>query len=412
MKTKITIFLCLFSVLFTSAIAQSLDSLLNKAYNNNPGLKALQLEYEAALQKGPQVSQLPNPTIGIGVPILSPETRLGSQVLSVSASQMFPWFGTLKARENVVITMAKSRYEQRAAERLNIDYKIKTAYYKLYQLHEEQTILKRNIRIFLTLEKVALAKVESGKSLASDVLSVRLKIEELGKQVQLREEQKKALSAQINEAIGSQENIPISVDIAKVNLADLTYDLATHRENIQNNHPLIKQIDWNIETSANEIELNNLSNKLSFGVGLDYSLVESRTDANPVDNGRDILIPKVMLTLPIYRKKYNAKKEEELLKQLAFNQQKEQVTNVLISKIKQYKSEFENAILLFELAQLQIELSNSAYDILLEDYSNKGQRFDELLKLQNDINQYELNMLRAAVQTHLAKFRIEHLTDF
>ncbi len=412
MKTKyIVLILALMASTF-AVKAQTLDSLLKKAYDNNPELKALQLEYEAALQKGPQVSQLPDPTVGVGIPVLRPETRLGGQVFSVSASQMFPWFGTLKAKEDVVLTMAKSKYERVATERLNIDYQIKTAYYNLYLIQTKQSILRKNIRIFESLEKVALAKVESGKSIASDVLTVQIKIEELNQQIQILEEQKLAYTATINEAVNNPLNSAIQIDTTQITIAEIEYNIEQFRNNIQANHPLIKQLDWNIETSNKALALNALAGKPSFGVGLDYSLVTGRTDAIPVNNGRDILIPKVMVSIPIYRKKYAAKKEEESLKQQAFEFQKENLTNRMISSIQGYKSEYESAKLMFELANKQIEISNSAYDILLADYSSKGKRFDELMKLQSDINRYEIEIIKSIVQSHLAKFKIERLTDF
>lgn len=412
MKTKYIVLLLALMASTFAVKAQTLDSLLIKAYDNNPELKALQLEYEAALQKGPQVSQLPDPTVGVGVPVLRPETRLGGQVFSVSASQMFPWFGTLKAKEDMVITMAKSKYERVAAERLNIDYQIKTAYYNLYLLQGKQIILRKNIRIFETLEKVALAKVESGKSIASDVLTVRIKIEELNQQIQVLEEQKLANTATINEAINNPFNSAIQIDTTQISIAEIEYNIEQFRKNIQANHPLIKQLNWNIETSNKALVLNALDGKPSFGVGLDYSLVNGRTDAFPVNNGRDILIPKAMVSIPIYRKKYAAKKEEESLKQQAFEFHKESLTNRMISSIQGYKSEYESAKLMFELAYKQIEISNSAYDILLADYSSKGKRFDELMKLQSDINRYEIEIIKSIVQSHLSKFKIDRLTDF
>jgi len=412
MKTKYIVLLLAWMASTFAVKAQTLDSLLKKAYNNNPELKTLQLEYEAALQKGPQVSQLPDPTVGVGVPVLRPETRLGGQVFSVSASQMFPWFGTLKAKEDVVLTMAKSKYERVAAERLNIDYQIKTAYYNLDLLQAKQNILRKNIRIFETLEKVALAKVESGKSIASDVLTVRIKIEELNQQIQVLEEQKLAYTATINEAINNPLNSAIQIDTTQITIAEIEYNIEQFRKNIQANHPLIKQLNWNIETSNKALALNALEGKPSFGVGLDYSLVNGRTDAFPVNNGRDILIPKVMVSIPIYRKKYAAKKEEESLKQQAFEFQKESLTNRMISGIQGYKSKYESAKLMFELANKQIKISNSAYDILLADYSSKGNRFDELMKLQSDINRYEIEIIKSIVQSHLAKFKIDRLTDF
>ena len=412
MKTKYIIIATLLLTSTFNVKAQTLDSLLKKAYDNNPTLKAIQLEYEAALQKGPQVSQLPDPTVGVGVPILRPETRLGGQVLSVSASQMFPWFGTLKAKEDVALTMAKSKYEQIAAERLDIDYQIKTAYFNLYLLQEQQKIIQKNIRIFETIEKVALAKVESGKSIASDVLTVRIKVEELNQQIQILEERKQGFSASINEAVNNPNNDTIQVDTTKLALAELAYDLDQLKQKIESNHPLIKQLDWNIEASNKALTLNTLDGKPSFGVGLDYSLVNGRTDAIPVNNGRDILIPKIMVSIPIYRKKYKAKKQEEELKQQAFDLQKESLTNQMMSSIQGFKSEYKSAKLMFELAHKQIEISNSAYDILLADYSSKGKRFDELMKLQSDINRYEIEIIKSIVQSHLAKFKIERLTDF
>ncbi len=412
MKTKYIVLL--FALMASTFVvkAQTLDSLIKKAYANNPELKALQLEYEAALQKGPQVSQLPDPTVGVGIPVLRPETRLGGQVFSVSASQMFPWFGTLKAKEDVVLTMAKSKYERVAVERLNIDYKIKTAYYNLHLLQAKQNILRKNIRIFESLEKVALAKVESGKSIASDVLTVRIRIEELNQQIQILEEQKLAYTATINEAVNNPLNSAIQIDTTQITIAEIEYNIEQFRKNIQVNHPLIKQLNWKIEASNKALALNALDGKPSFGVGLDYSLVTGRTDAIPVNNGRDILIPKVMVSIPIYRKKYIAKKEEESLKQQAFEFQKENLTNRMISSIQGYKSEYESTKLMFELANKQIEISNSAYDILLADYSSKGKRFDELMKLQSDINRYEIEIIKSIVQSHLAKFKIDRLTDF
>ncbi|MCB9226869.1 MAG: TolC family protein [Chitinophagales bacterium] len=412
MKIKLILSLLCFMMLSFVLKSQTLDSLLIKAYNNNPELKALQLQYEAALKKAPQVKQLPDPTVGVGVPALRPETRLGAQVLSISASQMFPWFGTLKAKEDVVLTMAKSKYEQVAAERLNIDYQIKTAYFNLYLLQKQQDVIYKDIRIFETLEKVALAKVESGKSLASDVLTVRIKLEELNNKIQILEEQKQYFTAAINEAVNNPASTIILLDTTTVSFADLHYDLEQFKQNIQDNHPLINQLDWNIEASNKELALNAKDRMPSIGLGLDYSMVAKRTDANPQYNGRDILIPKVVVAIPLYQKKYTAKTEGEKLKQEAYNLQKESVTNKMISNIQSYKSEYESAKLMYNLSNKQIEISNSAYDILLAEYSSSGKRFDELMKLQDNINSYEIEILKAIVQSHLSKFKIERLTNF
>ena len=141
-------------------------------------------------------------------------------------------------------------------------------------------------------------------------------------------------------------------------------------------------------------------------------MVGNRTDAEPIDNGRDILVPKVMISLPIYRKKYTAKNQEETLKKEAYAYQKQSVTNQMVRDLQNYKSDYERAKLIFELAQKQIQLSDSAYSILMADYSSQGKRFDELMQLQSDVNRYELEIINAIVQSHIVNFKIERLTNF
>ena len=80
-------------------IAQAPDALFKIATENNSSLKALEQEYQSSLTKATQVSQWMNPEIGLGGFVSPAETRLGAQRARVSAMQMFPWFGTVKAKE-------------------------------------------------------------------------------------------------------------------------------------------------------------------------------------------------------------------------------------------------------------------------------------------------------------------------
>ena len=80
--------------------AQTLDDYFKIASENNPELQKKYKDFEMAMKKIPQVSSLPDPNLSIGVFISPVETRVGPQIAKVSLSQMFPWFGTLKANEN------------------------------------------------------------------------------------------------------------------------------------------------------------------------------------------------------------------------------------------------------------------------------------------------------------------------
>ncbi|MEZ5011643.1 MAG: TolC family protein [Bacteroidales bacterium] len=88
-----------------------------------------------------------DPQLAFGYFISPVETRMGPQLLKISASQMFPWFGTLKARENLSVMAAKSSYEQFAEARSKLFYDVKAAYYDLYFNRKaiENTIQGMNI---------------------------------------------------------------------------------------------------------------------------------------------------------------------------------------------------------------------------------------------------------------------------
>src|SRR5664279_1332886 len=75
------------------------DSLLRYleiAAKNNPGVLQKFSEYEAALQKIPQVGSLPDPELSAGVFLSPMELVSGNQVADLRLMQMFPWFGVRK----------------------------------------------------------------------------------------------------------------------------------------------------------------------------------------------------------------------------------------------------------------------------------------------------------------------------
>mgnify|MGYP002624897445 CR=1 FL=1 len=106
-----SIIIFLFALATGSIPAQSLEDYLEIAIENNPGIRAKQTEVQAALQKLPQAKALPDPTVN-GSFFLSPMMLpMGNQLGSISAMQMFPWFGALDAMENEAARMAEVKLQ-------------------------------------------------------------------------------------------------------------------------------------------------------------------------------------------------------------------------------------------------------------------------------------------------------------
>lgn len=391
--------------------AQSLDSLLHLVVENNTELKSIELEYQSILEKKDQVSQLPNPQLGVGVPALRPETRLGPQMMMISASQMFPWFGALKAKEDVVISMSKAKYEQLSIVKLDLFYTVKSAYYQLYFLNKKQSVINKNITLFESLESLSLAKIESGQATIADALRVQTNLQGLRQQLLMIENKKLVFESKINEVTGQ----PIETKIAiadSLQLPILEYNLDEFRKKIESHHPLITQINYQIEQSNNTIDVNSSMNKPTIGLGLDYSLVGERTDATPMNNGRDILVPKVMVSIPLFRKSYKSKIAEEGFIQQSLELKKETITDRMICLLIMYKADFDNGVLEKNVYQDQSKTMKMAYNVLVANYSSSGNGFEELLMVQKQLLDFELGIFQAELKANIAQANIERITKF
>ncbi|MCO6476782.1 MAG: TolC family protein [Phaeodactylibacter sp.] len=389
-------------------VAQPLDTLIALALENNYEIRALQQEYQAALQQAPQVSQLPDPEVGLGIFALPVETRLGPQWVRLGATQMFPWKGKLKAQEDVVLAMAKADFERIGALRLDLRYRVSQAYFQLYELDATQDILSRNIRIFRALEAIALTRVENGKSSLADVLRVQSKIVELQKEIERLDNQKVKPVATINQLIGRPAGA-IILPADTLGVAVLPYRRDSLLALIRENHPALAALKWQQEAARRRITVNELEGKPDFGVGLDYIFVGQRSDADPAGNGRDILSPRMTVQVPLYRKKYDAREREEELRIAALDNRQEDRGLRFAAAIEQAYADYRDALLQLELYEEQVGLINSSAEILQASYSNDGASFDELLQLQNDLVNYDKMRLKAIVKTHLAKAEVEKL---
>jgi Cu(I)/Ag(I) efflux system membrane protein CusA/SilA len=404
-KAGIASLVILLSFSVSSASAQTLAQLTQEVETQNPELKMLNSEYRAALERAPQVSQLPDPEIGIGAFPLPVETRLGGQQLRLGATQMFPWFGTLSQKEDLEVAKAKAVYERVGAKLLDLRYQLEQSYFQVYSIQRSRAIIQENIVLFEALERLALTKVESGKASAADVLRVQLKIEELKQELAILETSELDPTATINQLRNQPLNRAIVI-VENLAFTDLPYNKDSLMANIQRNHPLIRMLKQQQEVAREAITLNEFNSKPSFGVGFDYILVDERTDAFPANNGRDILQLRASVKIPLFREQYAAKEREENIRIEGLAYQQEDVLSKFLTMIEQAYVRHETARLQVELYQRQIEITDAAIRILEDSYSTQGSNFDELLRLENDLVGYDMKMLKAIVQSHLAKSNI------
>ncbi|MEZ4995296.1 MAG: efflux RND transporter permease subunit [Saprospiraceae bacterium] len=407
MKTLSAVLLVFFATtLSVQAQSTPLENLKQKAVENNPELKVLELEYKAALERAPQVSQLPDPEIGLGFFPLPVETRLGAQSFRLGATQMFPWFGTLESKKDLELAKAKALFERIAARRLELEYQVEEAYYRLYEIRKSREIIGRNVQFLEALQELARIRVENGRSSLADVLRVQLKLEELQQELRILEVSETNPVATLNQLLHRPAETPVAVTDSLAFIA-LPFDQDTLLISIQNNHPVLRMYALQQEASRAAIAVNDLNGKPMLGVGLDYITVNQRTDMEMPNNGRDILQLRASVKVPLFREQYKAKAREEQFRIQALEHQKADVLDRFTAAIERAYADHQTATLQWELYQRQQEITRSAINILQASYSTAGSNFDELLRLERELIDYDLKTLKAVVKSHLAVSSIQ-----
>jgi len=400
----ITVITLGFSIL---ANAQSLDEYFKIAAENNPGLQAKYKSFEAAMERVAQVSSLPDPNLSFGYFISPVETRVGPQRARFSLTQMFPWFGTLKAQEDVATLMAEAKYQEFLDARNKLLYQVAAAYYPLYELKRLVEIENENISILSSYKDIASVKFQNGKGAMVDVLRVDITLKDAATNLSILEQKKKPLETRFNKLLNRQEDETIIVqDSLYVENLPVTY----RRDSLLTSNPLLDELDLKIKASEAQELAATKQGMPKIGVGLDYVIVGQRTDMSVPDNGQDVLMPMVTMSLPIFRGKYKAAQKEAQLMQESYALQKEDAVNRLTSTYEMIWFEIQKQLDQIILYEEQIMTSQQSLNLLFTAYGNSGKDFEEVLRMQQQILKYQKMKATALSDYNIAIAELDYIT--
>lgn len=387
--------------------AQTLDEYLKVAAENNPGLKAKYAEFEAAMQRVAQANALPDPTLSFGYFISPVETRVGPQRAKFGLSQMFPWFGTLAAKEEMARLMAEVKYQEFLNAKNELYFKVKAAWYPLYEVNNILLLQKENREILSTYKQLSTTSFKNGKSSMVDVIRMDIMIENINTDIRLLEDKKKPLLTHFNKLLNRLDTLPVTmVD----SLPMLKIEEHYRKDSLLAANPMIAAFDLKLQSAKAQEEVARKQGLPKFGVGLDYVIVGERTDMAVPDNGKNVVMPMVSMSLPIFRGKYKAVVKEAQFTQSAITSYKEDFENNLVSTYEMTWYELDRADQLIDLYRIQIEKTEQAIDLLLTAYSNSGKDFEEVLRMQQELLKYQMAETIALKVYSTALAKLDYIT--
>ena len=406
MRQLIILIVALFGISSISN-AQTLEDYFKLAAESNPGIEAKYKGFEAAMQRVTQVSSLPDPNLSFGYFISPVETRVGPQKARFSLTQMFPWFGTLRAQENAATLIAESKYQEFLDARNKLYYQVSAAYYPLYELNKLLAIEQENEDILTSYKEIATVKFQNGQGAMVDVLRVDIMLKDASTNVSILRQKKKPLKTRFNKLLNRNESDSILI-AQELGIGELAQQ--SRRDSLLLANPLLTELDLKIKASEASEQAAIKQGLPKLGVGLDYVIVGERTDMSLPDNGKDILMPMLSVSLPIFRGKYKAAQKEAQLMQESFTLQKEEVSNRLISSYDMIWFDIQKQAELIQLYDEQLQVSQQSLNLLFTAYGNSGKDFEEVLRMQQQLLKYQKMKATALAAYHTAVAELDYIT--
>ncbi|WP_093669326.1 TolC family protein [Tenacibaculum sp. MAR_2009_124] len=399
------VFVCLCLFFGLKSEAQELQMLINKALENSPRIQQIEKKYERTLERKKEVNTLPNTEIGAGVFVSTPETRTGAQRFKLSAKQMIPWFGTITARENYIKSLSEASYQEIVITKRKLVNSVTQLYYKLYESKAKQKVLEENRKLLETYEKLALTSLEVDKASAVDVLKLQIRQNEIIQQKEILQEQFLGEQASLNKMLNREADVSIKVPES---IGPIEKFKVINVDNLKVHPELVKYDKLYASVMQSEL-LNKKNEKPLIGFGIDYINVEERPNMNFNDNGKDIIMPMVSVSIPLFNNKNKSLSKQNRLQQEEISFQKQERKNVLEATLKNAIAKQKAAVIAYQTNAKNLGQAKSAEQILLKSYETGIIEFNDVLDIQELQLRFQMNMITSVVNYYEKRSLINYL---
>jgi outer membrane protein TolC len=176
-------------------------------------------------------------------------------------------------------------------------------------------------------------------------------------------------------------------------------------------HPELLKYDKLYQSVTQSELLNQKQNNPMIGFGFDYVNVAKRPDMNFSDNGKDIVMPMLSISIPIFNATYKSKTKQNALQQEAFLVQKKDRLNVLEVALDTAINERVSARISYETQIKNFKQAKKAAEILVKNYETGTIDFRDILDVQELQLKFEMNRIEAVNNYYKQTTIINYLTQ-
>ena len=407
MKNKILYFLCIglfacYGSTYATGKDNKEDSLavyIAEAIRNNPVLKSEYQAYQAQMANAQGAGVLSDPQLSVGLFPQAMHHVNGKQLATITIMQMFPWFGTLKAGREQMEYKAQEAYQKFREKSLSTAFNVEKQWYSILATQEKVKAVKQKRALLNDIKKVAIylyKNYTAGRDTKmSDQLRLDAEEERLKEQTESLETQLTLQKQQFNITLHRQPNaalsLPDSIPLRQMPTFNWT--------EIERNNPKLAQYSAIQKALKSQEEQTRAKGMPMIGVGLQYML-NGKVDMPmmPNMNGKDMVMPMVSVTIPIYRKKItSAIHSAQLMERSAaynYQSQLDALRSTYLS-IEQRADDIKRKLKLYES---EVSLLNRTLELMQKEYATGATSLTDILQTTRESIDYDLLKAEANAQ--------------
>ena len=407
MKNKILYFLCIglfacYGSTYATGKDNKEDSLavyIAEAIRNNPGLKSEYQVYQAQMANAQGAGVLSDPQLSVGLFPQAIHHVNGKQLATITIMQMFPWFGTLKAGREQMEYKAQEAYQKFREKSLSTAFNVEKQWYSILATQEKVKAVKQKRALLNDIKKVAIylyKNYTAGRDTKmSDQLRLDAEEERLKEQTESLETQLTLQKQQFNITLHRRPNaalsLPDSIPLRQMPTFNWT--------EIERNNPKLAQYSAIQKAFKSQEEQARAKGMPMIGVGLQYML-NGKVDMPmmPNMNGKDMVMPMVSVTIPIYRKKItSAIHSAQLMERSAaynYQSQLDALQSTYLS-IEQRADDIKRKLNLYES---EVSLLNRTLELMQKEYATGATSLTDILQTTRESIDYDLLKAEANAQ--------------
>jgi outer membrane protein, heavy metal efflux system len=384
-----------------------LEEYIQIAIEQNPELQSMRYRADAASELAREAGVLPDPEINIAYdfnPMMT-ESQLGR--FSVSAMQMFPWFGTLNARRNAGEAAADAEHAQIGTRQLEILQDIKITWFNIAEVREQIRIAEENLDLLNNLEVLVEARYETARAGQADILRIQMESQRLQTRIRDLEDELNPIRTEFNRLLNRDLNEEVNSDeITETSLPAPEEDI---RNWVRSRHPAFDELNARKTSAEEQRRLAKYNGRPGFGLGLevmgrDFGPMSMNPDAT------ESFIGMATIRVPLFRARTQSQLRQADLQLRSIQARENQTEDLLISRLENSLEQLRKSERGLQLLDEElIPRAEQALNILTEEYSAGNARFDELLQIQRELLNLQMERIETLANQNRALSRVESL---